>query len=361
MAGVRRLRLVCLLPLGIMACLTAQPQPEPAELRTTRALALTEMAVRPKTVAPDNKRGTTLSFRIHEPAWVRAEIRDDAGQRIRVIDGGWKKAGKVSLPWDGRTDDGSYVAPGAYAFRLLAYREDGAAGSYGDEPLERRQEILPRKFTYDREEEILRFVLPQPAYVRIRMGLGKTPYLGTPWDWIPMEAGAHELKWDGLDDSGLMHLAIHPDLRINLRAYAIPPNTIIVQRTPGALDPPLAGDLPLPSAARNCMEIRVPVAACRVPSFSVDLADPDPGAPDVLPVRIEIGDIDLPRLMTVRYELAFFVDTIFLMEEEEAANPYTYRLNTAHLPPGRHVLTVNLYSADDRIGIRSIPFVKEAL
>ena len=49
------------------------------------------------------------------------------------------------------------------------------------------------------------------------------------YDWRREEAGRHEFSWDGLNKSGEMNLLEHPKLNMNLNAFSLPDNTIIVK------------------------------------------------------------------------------------------------------------------------------------
>jgi hypothetical protein len=50
------------------------------------------------------------------------------------------------------------------------------------------------------------------------------------------------------------------------------------------------------------------------------------------------------------FEVALYVDLNFFFEEEESTTPLTYLWDTSQLTPGPHLLTVNVFSYDGRIG-----------
>jgi hypothetical protein len=47
------------------------------------------------------------------------------------------------------------------------------------------------------------------------------------------------------------------------------------------------------------------------------------------------------------------VDGVFLFEMEEGSSPFTFNWDTKGLTKGSHILTVNLASYDDHIGVVS--------
>jgi len=54
-----------------------------------------------------------------------ARIRTQTGEVVRTIVLGELAAGRHKLEWDGKNDAGQKVAPGLYAFEILAYAKDG--------------------------------------------------------------------------------------------------------------------------------------------------------------------------------------------------------------------------------------------
>jgi flagellar hook assembly protein FlgD len=61
---------------------------------------------------------TTIAFTLSQPGVVDLSIFDVAGQRVRTLERGVQPAGRNSVVWDGRGDDGTAVASGVYFYRL---------------------------------------------------------------------------------------------------------------------------------------------------------------------------------------------------------------------------------------------------
>jgi hypothetical protein len=70
-------------------------------------------------------------------------------------------------------------------------------------------------------------------------------------------------------------------------------------------------------------------------------------------VRIEVDERDRSLVTNSRFEMIFYVDTVFLFEDEDSFTPYTYQWDTSGLNPGPHILTVNVHGYGDHIGARS--------
>lgn len=75
---------------------------------------------------PNPFRGdAALRFDLARPGEVTLEVYDVLGARVRTLANGTWAAGRHSLSWDGRDDDGRAVSPGMYLVRLRAGDYDG--------------------------------------------------------------------------------------------------------------------------------------------------------------------------------------------------------------------------------------------
>jgi hypothetical protein len=62
--------------------------------------------------------GSSVSFRIPKPEYVRLAVVDIRGGKVRTVQEGMMPAGDHTTRWDGRTDGNRQVAPGVYLFSL---------------------------------------------------------------------------------------------------------------------------------------------------------------------------------------------------------------------------------------------------
>jgi hypothetical protein len=63
---------------------------------------------------------TTISYMIPAGAYVRLEILSLIGQRVRILDEGYRSAATYSLIWDGKDENRQSVSSGVYFCRLIA-------------------------------------------------------------------------------------------------------------------------------------------------------------------------------------------------------------------------------------------------
>lgn len=63
-------------------------------------------------------RGTAIDYTLPREGWVRLEVLDTAGRRVRVLSLEFQRAGSHRASWDGRDESGQDVAAGVYYIRL---------------------------------------------------------------------------------------------------------------------------------------------------------------------------------------------------------------------------------------------------
>jgi len=210
----------------------------------------------------------------------------------------------------------------------------GAGVGLSDRP------IVATDLAFDAETGEIRFTLPEPARVRARIGTRNGgPWLRTLIDWEPRAAGTHVEAWDGRDGSGKVDFAERRDLLLVL-ACLPEPGGVGLQTIRGRR--------------------QAPRLAITFPHATETDGDGVPVLRGAAPVRVAIATEDYAWLREMGFELATYVDTEFLMEQEQGTNPFDYLLDTASLEAGFHVLTVNVIGFEGEIGTASVRFLAGA-
>ena len=70
-------------------------------------------------------------------------------------------------------------------------------------------------------------------------------------------------------------------------------------------------------------------------------------------VHLDIDPKDREVLEGRQYEVILFVDTVFYLEEERGYLPFNAPIELGPLPPGEHVITANIITFNDQIGVGS--------
>ncbi len=206
--------------------------------------------------------------------------------------------------------------------------QDQKVNPYADD------EIFATEFSFDMNTGEIKYNLPEKALVRLRVGIRDGgPMLRTLLDWEPREAGLHTEAWDLKDTSGVADYKGNPGLMVILqcvKADAPQTETSDFRRT---FHKSPKFRIEFPGAALN-MEGIVMLKA-------------------KTPLRIWIDPQDKDWLTRTRYEVGLYVDNNFVVEDEEASDPFTYQFDTAKLNNGRHIVTVNIVGYTGEVGAQS--------
>lgn len=325
-------------------------------------LTISKVALNRKTFNPSNKQSVKVSFEISKKADVNVTIYDLRGRIVRRFKLPNIEAGKNSIEWDGRESKGRLAGGNVFLYVIDA-ASDGQKTVYNPAAKTGGQLIKPHDYTFDKKSGKIEYVLPKTCMVRIRAGLKDGMLAKTIFDWKPQKAGRHIEMWDGKDVSGLMNLLKHPDLELKLTCYTLPANTIIVT---GQAVPLIQLKTEKNSNTKSdpwakkgkYVHYTHDKGICHEPEFTVSFpaAKEIDGVPVIsgsTTIRIVLDKRDAQDLINKRFEIMFFVDSTFFFEMEEGTSPFTFYWNTSGLRKGPHIITVNIMSYDDHIGVIS--------
>jgi len=349
-----------------MGCATTPKKGEPTKEKWTseEALAIRKVGIFPKSFWPEKGEKTTIRWTQNRKSDTTLEIRKENGELVTKLEK-WYSEGGCEASWDGRDALGNLVSSGVYLYSLRSQERSGHEVLHDPSLTSGGEELKVDHFTFDRQKRTLDFILPRAGRVRLRIGLSPFLHLRTLLNWDPMEAGAHTLVWDGLDGSGLIRAIEHPDLSINLAAFALPDNAILVQGSRKEDVSHSVGSSPKYLRSGLYLHASHDRAHCHDISFQVEfptLEKDERGLPILQGktlVRVQLEDKDRNFMVNQRFEVGFFVDTVFLFEEEEGQDPFNYEWNTTGLARGEHLLTVNVIGYEDHLGVKTVRVMKK--
>jgi len=323
--------------------------------------AIRRVAVEPKTIDVRLSQEVTIQYELTHPANVVIDIVDEDGVVVRRLREDRQEAGPHQMRWDGRDTNEARVASGVYRYSIRAdslVSSNRQSVTYDPSTDTGGEELSPRDFVWDAAANRFRWIMPKAARARLRVGLNEFPHLRTLLDWEPLEGGAQELAWDGLDASGLIRVEEHPERSVKLVAFALAPNTIIVR---GELPDPPTNPLTRRQRRQGFSHADHPRATCHEVRFRVEFpgatadAEGRPQLSGVVSVRVWLDEREAVHLVNERFDIMLFVDLTIIVEEGEGSNPYTYLWDTTHIPPGPHLLTVNVLGYADHFGVVTQP------
>jgi flagellar hook assembly protein FlgD len=347
------LLLICLLTGGAKVVASANKTP----------LAISKVGLDRKIFNPSNGENISLSFEINKKANVQVTIIDRLEQQVSSVRKSNLEQGRHSITWGGRRSDGKLAQGRVFLYVIQATAGLGEKAVYNPAEQTGGLVVRPHTYTFDRKSGRIEYVLPKACMVRLRAGLSEGMLVRTIFDWEPRTAGRHIYKWDGRDGSGFMNLSNHPELNLNLTCYTLPSNTIITTGKVASLESEgIAGKIidkrKLWATKGKYLHYQHDPRFCREPRFNIlfpaKKKNDSEGIPVVngtTPIRIELDRRDAWYLINKRFEVILYIDGTFFFEMEEGTNPFTFNWDTQSFTKGVHIITANLRSYDDHVGV----------
>jgi FlgD Ig-like domain len=308
----------------------------------------------------------TLSYELTRPDRVTVRVYDpDGGLVATVVDGEERDAGSHREAWNGRDWESRLVPDEAYTFTVEtssgAVYDPGtfSGGEVGD--------LSDARF--DRDAGTVGYRLPAVSRVLIRLGVANGPMLKTLVDWKPRVVGSVTEYWNGKDEDGLIDLQNTSGFTALVTYVTLPDATAIAYGNSAASyrDTKLGRWSGRPTrpereatpelGKRLRPEGLVPPAWARAPRVKLSFSGHEEDVPQLAgsetAVRVDVDEADRDRLQEEQFEVLFFVDHVFFAEAERGYVPLNWRWELATLPPGEHLLTVNISSFKGQVGVAS--------
>jgi len=306
---------------------------------------------------------------------ISLDVLEPDGNVIRsIVAESAVEPGKHELSWDGNDLTGQVVPDEAYSIRVSLLDEQGKKISQHVPSQESGGELL-NNLVPELSHTHITFNLPESARVLVRIGLKDGPMLNNVLRWKPRVAGRNRVAWDGFDLSGVVDLRKDARATALVIAHQLPKFSIITHgnyelnytewfeeigllpKSIALVDQKLARGVT--RIAREYYRSRFEDREAKIAlSFVKD--GKTLTAPYTLVDRTALrvnADIESQWLLDESlYEIGFFIDGVFMSEEEQGYLPMSWRLNTEQLSDGEHILTVNVSGFDGRVGVASTRF-----
>lgn len=347
--------------IGLPAALAALLLSTPAA-----AVQITHVAADPTVINTDAGDTATITFALSDPADVTLAIHDARGRRVYTKAHKGLASGDQQLTWDGTTSDGRAVTAEAYTFTLTATSEAGKPVTYNPAESTGGDSFQSDRITYDRDTGQLRYVLPGPSRIFLRLGIEKGPMLATIVNGAVRPGGLNTEPWDGWDQSRVIKLADHPRLLFGIRGNRLPRNTLLVKngedfpRTPEwssnpaadagqAAQWPTSGNPGQCATPEHCRDFRLDLEVLDFERQPVDGRAVAPDQPVIFRVRLSADDEI--ELESQRFEVSFYADNQLIYENESSYMPYSWTLAPGQLGAGEHYLTVLVIGFGGHFGV----------
>jgi hypothetical protein len=356
---------------------------EKTELRAIALSAsgqlISDVAVSGDSFNPAAGQRITLSFSLAKDALVTVNAYDPDDHLIAVLaDNTAFAAGKNEVVWTGRDTKERIVPDEAYYFTIEAKTSDGKAEIWDPTVFSGGVEHEIQDVEISREKGIVSFAMPETGRVSVRLGTAGGPLFKTLSNWAARTPGRVTLFWDGFDQDRLFSLWEDKRFKMVILYFSLPQSTVVTYgnsdmdyyryrqeiglqqplkpERPRAVDPSLRIS---PHWKYDRLWDRPPEIIMTFPQAPVD----ENGIPLLKGralVHVDIAPQDKGHFQDMQYEICFFLDGAYYAEEELGYAPYNWVWETGPVEEGERILTVNLSSYKDQLGVisRRIRIVK---
>ena len=334
------------------------------------AVEISRVSHQPGNFVPEKGERVSIGFTVSEPAQVTVKLYDGRDLLIRNIVGQTLlKSGEHTMVWNGKDEAGNDVPPEAYRYTIVATGSDGKEVEHDLTDYTGGETVTVKDVRWNKETGQIQYVLPKPARVHVRLGIGGGgPYMRGLLDWVPRTAGAHKLPWDGMDESGLVNLSSHPRLDLTVMAFSLSDNVIVVgpEKDAVQLIEPLSWakqKRPIKKVRKKRMVVHAqqPIETRGTLTVRLELPQIDGttenGIPIVsgqVPVRLVVDQQDQSRLLERGFEPIFFLDGLYMYENEVGFLPITWQWNAEQTNEGEHYITANVRSYEGNFGTATV-------
>ena len=328
------------------------------------------MRVKPASFNPSRGDKLDLYYTLSRKAKVTINIYDVDLQLVRtLVSGADRKVGQYREIWDGKDLDGKVVPNEAYFFCIESEDDSRQRVVYDPITFSGGEFADITQGQVSRQRGTVSYSLSRPSRVLLRAGVPGGALLKTVVDWEPRPAGEVTEYWNGKDEDGAINLWGLKNHAMVL-TYMTLPETSVITFGNNAYDfrkyksslrnaRPRKEDRPMANARRISPHFFKSRMTDR--TFKVDMSFPEldnggssiPTVKDRLLVRVDVPQKDRDVLLNQQYEIIMFANTVFHAEEERGYLPFNYSWEIKDLPAGEHVLTVNVITFGDQIGVGS--------
>ncbi len=343
--------------------------PEKKTLHPLFGKVLSQVLLSRSSFNPSLGQTVSLSYTLSEPSVVTVKVYDPDQRLIAILSEGQKEKGTHSITWDGHDMDGLTVPDEAYFFTITAKDKDGQSEIYDPTTFSGGKSHDITEVRIDPQQYTINYTMPEMGRVMIRMGIQGGPLMNQLVDWKPRLKGAVTEYWNGMDKDNLINIKSHPNFKMIVTYYALPENSVIAfgNQSVTYLDykKALTSERPLkPSRETSVSGLSPHYSLERTvdysPGIDVQFTQMQGRDKKGLPilnkktmVKVTLNEEDKAIFQKHQFEICFFLDHNFYAEDETGYTPFNWVWDLSDVEPGEHLLTVNISSFQDQIGLIS--------
>lgn len=329
-----------------------------------------DIALSRESFSPSKGESVQIVYTLAEAAQVTISVWDaDWGLVRTVVAAAARKPGLNRDTWDGRDMDRRVVPDEAYFVTIEARLASGETDVYDPITFSGGEVGDVTAGEVSRRTGTIAYQLSQPSRVLLRAGIAGQAMLKTVVDWLPRPRGAVTEYWNGRDEDNVIDVLARKHTLI-LTYITLPASSVITvgnkdysyrayaasrkSPRPRKPDRPMANNRKIsPHFTKSRLQDRAFSVRLSFPEHRTGNAQRGPDVKDRVLLRVEVDPADAEVIRDQQFEIIVFLDAVFHVEEERGYLPFNLPLEVSALPPGEHVVTVNVITFGDQIGVGS--------
>jgi hypothetical protein len=325
---------------------------------------------------PTADESVPISYHLMQPASISIDVYGTEGVLIRrLLVRNQQEAGPHQVRWNGRSDGGEVVPDDAYFFTIEARTPSGSGCIYDPTQASGGKPVPVEDLHLDIDRRQVCFSLPTPSRVRLRLMIKQKALIATLLDWSHLSSGDHCLPLEGTFVEYSLDHSHDLSPSVVAQAFSLYENSLLTtgnERTSRltwrlTVDPARTFKL-IRFRGRDTNTLSPHFLhswkACRDPGlharFSQDVE------PDSLGIIHLSGTMSLivsswpqdSRIFTNGHRCEVFLDGELVWEDQREHPLYTWMWATDNVPPGLHLLTINVPAIGDHCATHSF-FVRK--
>ena len=330
---------------------------------------LSEVSISDSSFNPSLDQAVSLSYTLSEPAVVTVNVYDPDQRLVAVLSDDSMEKGTHRITWDGHDMEGLSVPDEAYFFTIIVKDKDGQTEIYDPTTFSGGKSHDITKVHIDPQQYTINYNMPEMGRVMIRMGIQGGPLMNQLVDWKPRVKGAVTEYWNGMDKDNLINIKNHPNFKMIVTYFSLPENSVIAfgNQSVNYLDykKMLKSERPLKQKRETSVSGLSPHYSLErsvdySPGIDVQFTNTHGRDKNGLPilnkktmVKVTLKEEDKAIFQNHQFEICLFLDHKFYAEDETGYTPFNWVWDLSGVEPGEHLLTVNISSFQDQIGLMS--------
>lgn len=305
----------------------------------------------------------TISWQLNEPAKVNLYICNLKGDIVRTLLNKEKLGeGGHTASWNGKDEFNLPVAGGVYLPIIKCSSKRKGTFVYNPSSQIWGEDVPATGLNYDQAGETISFGVAHPTYGRLRVGLKEGgPVYKTIAPWKYYGSGQYDIPWNGRDKENYKSVIGNEKISFSFDAFSLPENSIVVTGGSDSNDtttrkyknfpvhPPTSGKISYfsmePTSQQAEPEIAVKWLKSKKKKDSIILKGK-------ASCRVSFAK---PEKRTASLmggsELILYLDDEYVAEVPVNKLPANIGFDTSQYTNGEHLLTINLLTSDDRMGL----------